>query len=598
MATKPTTNWEQELEELTRSAALAADSMLLANPSDTAISEQSLLLWSLVFELFSHPSEESLAAFHSLSRHSWILEQSRARLILTAMREGAATRATWLELIKAKLPRPVSAAEASQHQRSMSTWGDAFQPNRSHASVDDVMAPMTVLLQEDSASLFEYLESLGDWELVEHALLLSGAVSTFAEWQGALSRSAVAFDAAGKWEKSFVVLLLLKRAQDDLLLEPGEQLFGKSQSETAWDVEAVIAEVRKRVDWMALLRCWSVVVFRNYIAFKDSASSQNTPKAARKQARLMQILGFMPDEVRHTRPSGPPPSGYPAWYAWYERGLECLWHLPSGGNAVPTAQVLDLYRQAITWETNVSKEVRHRRAQIDYGRQELFVGALDLHLGATLADSAHTVTAWAALWRQTLPLREAVEFGTTDSDDQDAWLDRSASSSLTELVIRLGIAAAHTIAQSPSEAPEQDGLKIASLLGLMQESVIEMASIEVLRADVWTQAIRYMLLLWGRLRSAPAGYALLPRTEQAVHERSLIQYVSTDPAELLRALTASANNGIPDAVLTTQLSSASLDFATSLAHAKRLSQIGRPGRELPPATLALGDRLAAALAAI
>lgn len=596
-ATTSSTDWDQELEALSRLAESAANSMLQTDASDTAASAHSVLLWAMTFELFLHPSEEGLATFRALARHSWILEHSMTRLILAAMHEGSATRDLWIVLVKARLPKPTRPADANGHSRDLTTWGDVFLPNLSHAPVDELTTPVAILFQEDSAFLFEYLESFADWGLVEHALILSGAVATFDKWQTALCHSATAFDTTGQWGRSFIVLLLLKRAQDDLLLEPGEQLFGKSQTEDVWALEALIAEVRKRSDWITLLRCWSVAIFRSYIALNDSAASQNNQRAARKQARLIQILESMPDEIRLTRPTGPPPVGYPAWFAWYERGLECRWHLHMGGNAVPTEQVLDLYREAVTWETDVSKQVRYHHAQIVFGRQELIVGTLDLHLGATLASAVDTVASWDALWHRTLSLREVVEFGSVGNDDSDAWLDRSASSSLTELVIRLGIAAVETIAQSASQAPAQDGAKLASLLTLIQESVIEMASIEVLRADVWTHALRYLLLLWGRVRSAPAEHATFDVPQQTEHERQLIQYLWTDPTELLRALTACSDNGIQDDVLTAQLSLTSQDFEASFAQAKRLSQMSRPGRGLSAASLALGTRLAAALAA-
>lgn len=595
MAQPDKVDWEHEFDELTGLSAAAAASVAEIDAGQKETFSHAILLWAVGIELALNPTAKKQAVLRGLSRHSWILEHSLTHIILTAMNEDAVTHETWLEAIKQGLPGPEALVDEGGARSTLPDWGELFRPNMSHAGVEPLMTRLQVLLEADKPYLFQYLDSLTDWGLMEHALLFSGAVSSFEAWAVALSHVPLTFDSSGNWTGIKLGLVLMRRAQEELLLTAGEGLFGRAKDEAPWRVEHVVAAIQARADALPLLRSLAVVAFRDYVGHLDSSSRQANPRITSKISRLKDILNCVPADLRVTRVSGDLPAGYPAWFSWYERGLESHWHVERGGSAVPSAQVLSLYEQAVTWDSKESLDVRNLRTQIGYGRSEMFVGALDLLLGATLAESSDAVASWERLWSKTLPLREVVEFGGYSGDESQGWQDRSATSGLTELVIRLGLAASETILQSPSKALDVDTLRLHSLIGMVQASSLEMLSIEVLRSDVWTHALRYCLVLWAKLREAPHSQAGSSFTSQPPPERLLIEHLSTDPPEMLLALTACANNGIQEQTLMQQLADSGVPFDGVTTQARRLSEESRPRQRLPAPTFSLADRLVEAL---
>lgn len=588
---RETVGWEEAVAELTCSAETATRSMGGTAAEDVESLGQALLLCAITLELGLQPSARKLSTFRSLAGHSWVLENSMSHVILVAMSEDETTRLSWLELLKGCLPQPVPDNQWTNDPLNPPSWGDVFRPNRSQASLDALIPPLTVLLKVDSEFAFAYLESLRDWEFVEHALLLSGAVSTLERWSTALAQASRPFTASGDWTGSVVGLLLMKHAQEELLLRPGEHLFGRSVSEPTWSSEIVIGEVRKRPDWLSMLRALSVGVFRDYIATADSAHTKHNDRMAHRLSRLEQLLEGMPSEVRQTRPEGELPAGYPAWFEWYERALEVHWHLEANPSSTPTAQVIALYGRAVMWDSANCNDVRLHRAQIGYGKSELIIGRLDLYLGAALTAAPQAAKTWGALWQQTFNLREMVEFGGHSEDDAEAWQDRGAASSLTELVLRLGIAVADMSFQSSTQLVDRYRSESSSLLCLLQTCAMEMAEIEVRKTDVWTHALRYVLLLWGRCRMQLNDVDEIEFAASAPDERQLIEYLSTDPMELLFALTACARNGIADQTLARQLASARIDSSAALSQAKLSSETGRPRQRLSEESISLAERL-------
>lgn len=588
-------DWRQEMEVLTRLAKETARDSSLLRINGSAPPSQALLLWSIAHELALDPTAHKASLLRSLARHSWTLEHSVSRIILLVMAESDATRQAWLALLKAELALAIKVNDDSNRDSggsAASTWGDAFRPNLSHASIEPFIAPFRVLLHEDPSFSFKYLDSLSDWGLVEHLLLLSGAVATFDLWRIALAHSAAIDDAAGHWSGRLLAFLLMKHAQQELLLAPGEQLLGRHAEAAPWSLQAIAAEVCKRPDGVSLLRAWSVVVFKDYAAFVDSARSNASTRGAHKSQRFEEILQAMPVDVKKPRPSGTLPRGYPAWFAWYERGLECRWHNQSSREGMPTIQTHELYEQAVTWSSQVSADIRNHQAQIGYGQQAMILTTLDFHLAAALVASDDAVQRWQDLWAKTLGLREVVEFGNSPSPDESArWLDRDAATSLTELVVRLGVAAGEIIVQSPSSAPEADGQKLYQLIASLQSAALEMATIELLKASVWTHAIRHVMLLWLKLRSAPEGHVKSRVEERRSHERELVEYLSTDPSDLLLALSACVKNSISEQVLVELLSDAGVNLAACVSLARRFSEMIHPSHRLPQEVLALGDRL-------
>jgi hypothetical protein len=458
------------------------------------------------------------------------------------------------------------------------------------------MTPLTILLKVDLRFGLSYLASLGDWELVENALVVSGAASTFERWCDALAQAHQAFDASGKWTGSLLGLLLVKRAQEVILLPDGGQLFGMAASELPWTCERVVAEIRKRTDGLALLRCWSVSTFRSYVATGDSLSRSQHHLLAETLSRLERILDSMPTDVRFVRASGDLPAGYPAWFVWYERGLEVHWHAGSEHIRVLTTHVLELYDQAVRWESSVSRDVRERRAHIGFGMQQFAVGRLDLHMGEALATAHFPANAWSSLWQSTFDLRERIEFAGYSDDGAEAWQDRGASSGLTEIVLRLGLAAVEAILQSTSSSEEVRAVGACALLCSLQQSCIEMAAIDLLRADIWAQALRYVLILWGRIRGLPPTNDGNVGSNPDPAEMQLLEYLSVDPQELLVALFVCANNRISESVLAKQLNEARIDFSGAVARARKLSQTDMERRRLPKEALALACRLCSLVA--
>ena len=587
-------DWNAEVEELSHSADEAARAIGTSGTQENDSLGHALLLCAVTLELALEPTSEKLSTLRHLVYHSTVLEHNLELVILSAMNETAAAYSTWLELLKGWLPT-FGESEALVHMPidDLPTWGHVFQPNISHAGVEHIMTPLRVLLKADRAFVFDYLERIDDWGFVEHALLLSGAVSTFERWADALENSAPAFGASGDWTGSIVCMLLVKHAQVELLLPPATQLFGRSLGEPLWSCEMVIDELRKRVDGSALLRCWSVSTFSDYIAAKDSVPRKGDGRAEDWLSRLGQILEAIPSEVRSTRPIGKLPAGYPEWFVWYERGLEVHWHFQSSDHStLPTAQVLALFEQVAQWHSDTSKAVRFHRTRIIYGRMEFSVGQLDLYLGVAVAAAKQPAVAWHALWLKTFPLREITEFGGHGEHESEDWRERSDASGLTELVLRLGISVAEALIHSPTLASDERVFEVHALLHTLQSSAMEMGSIEVLKVDVWTHALRYVLLLWGRARalSSDAGtgnqaFAAAPG------ERRLLEYLSTDSTELLIALTACANNGIAEQTLAAQLSDARIDLESALSEARKFSEMSRHKQRLPETSVALAERL-------
>jgi len=588
-------DWRDEVATLLRGQDFEEERT--ADRESCEATDIALRLCAITLELGLKPSARKLATLRCLARHSWELEHSLTDVILLAMDEDDETRQAWLELIKAWLPQSSSHPQHSGRQVKAPSWGDIFQPNASHEDVSSLMTPLAILLKVDLQFGLSYLESLGDWELAENALLVSGAASTFEQWCAALAQADLTFGPSGSWTGARLSLLLVKRAQEVILLPAGSQLFGMAASELPWICERVIAEIRRRADGIAMLRCWSVSTFRSYVATGDSWSRSRHHLLAEALSRLKRILDSMPADVRCVRASGDLPAGYPAWFVWYERGLEVHWHVDSAKSRLPTAQVIGLYEQSMRWESAASRDVRDGRAHIGFGMLQFEVGLLDRHMGAALATAHSPATAWSALWQRTFDLRERIEFVGYSDDWAEAWQERGASSGLTEIVLRLGLAAAEAILQSTSSPDEERVVGACALLSHLQQSCIEMATIDLLRADIWSQALRYALLLWGRIRGLPPTNDGSVGSNPDAAETQLLEYLSADPQELLFALLGCANNGISEPVLAKQVNEARIDFSGVVAQARKFSQTDMERRRLPKEAIALACRLCSLVAA-
>ncbi|MHB8390265.1 MAG: hypothetical protein ACYDBH_11885 [Acidobacteriaceae bacterium] len=199
-------------------------------------------------------------------------------------------------------------------------------------------------------------------------------------------------------------------------------------------------------------------------------------------------------------------------------------------------------------------------------------------LALPLAEHSDPVSAWKRFWESTSTIREVIEFGDADGEQDGEWRGRSEASGLMRFAFGLGLMMMdHAVAPS-RQLPYERRAALEGLLCSLTEMVREMAAIDQLDRRYWSEAARHLAIrraVWLAKRdpepSRVAEAAFDEGTKPALAD--YVRDLTGDIEGLLALVEVALRNDVNPETLKRALTDAGIDLLTDIALAERLLKL-------------------------
>jgi hypothetical protein len=450
---------------------------------------------------------------------------------------------------------------------------------------------------EEESPLFQVLAALNVDEflatvsqsknpfLVNSAILAGGAFGKFSFWEMLAASAPSAFAAEGTWNTSVMMPLLLVIARDQLLqagrhinhFDASEAEVEKVKLEISDLTEAVIVILNKRQDALPLFARWSTWLMRQLL-MQGIKDANNVHSSAFVDAALIEAVGRKL-KARAVNPQPDPPSDAPVWEAWcYQAVLASQAY----SGFIPTPDCKSFLDE---WAINLDDWVGERGKQLRERANLIVTMTKDIpgdaahFLAYSVAMSESPVEFWIALWNDTHPLREIVEFGDADTSGDDDYQARGEAGKLLLLVFCIGLAILDQRVNQCASSHFHQEKDLAKLHEALALAVREMREIDdTLNREQWLQALRNLAvrrLIWEH-RATKGGksgqYSVFSPADKPTFSDYLCA-AKNDVMELLAVLQMTLLNESNQLIVQEKLQAASIDLLEMVATVKQLNVI-------------------------
>lgn len=587
-----------EISELERRMSDISKELELAEfPESVSL----LMVLACAETLAKAPSLQTWQNVRNLTYHSWQLELWLFDIMMVCVEEKSGTKDSYIKLAKEIFERLDSfqlTSLSDSHNKEREQFRDAW--NESSDKLEEIWWGLrwsSSMNYEEEFPLFKVLATLDVDEflatvsqsrnpyLVNSVILAGGAFSKFSFWEKLAALAPTAFTVEGTWNASVMMPLLLVGARNQLL-QAGHQIshFDTSDAdvknvmqEIADLTEAVIVILNKRQDALPLFARWSTWLMRQLL-MKGIKDANNVHSSAVVDAALINAIGRKL-KVRDVNPEPNPPSDAPAWEAWCYQAVLAL---QAHSGFIPTPDCKSFLNEWVLnlddWAGKRGKQLRERANLIVTMTKDIPGDAVRF-LAYPVAMSDSPVNFWIALWNDTHPLREIVEFGDADTLGDGDYKARGEAGQLLLLVFCIGLAILDqrvTQCASSHSHNEKDSVKLHAALAL---AVREMREIDdTLNREQWLQAVRNLAvrrLIWEH--SATMGEKSgQPSVFSPADKPTFSDYLSAaknDVMELLAVLQMTLLNESDQVIVLDKLHAASINLPKTIAIAKQLNAI-------------------------
>jgi len=191
-----------------------------------------------------------------------------------------------------------------------------------------------------------------------------------------------------------------------------------------------------------------------------------------------------------------------------------------------------------------------------------------------MVEAERADTGWKRFWDATATLRDIVEFGDPDGDDEGGWEGRMDAARLLMLQFSIGLMMVdHLIGLQRLPVGDRRAA-LERLLPLLDEAVCEMAAIDQLNGKFWSEAIRHLAIRrakWLSDPGVPNGVTLSSAARPTLAD--FIRALAGDTENLLALAYVARQNGVGTATLADAFKSAAVDIDAEIAIAEHLLTI-------------------------
>lgn len=406
-----------------------------------------------------------------------------------------------------------------------------------------------------------------------------GFTSRFLQWKKLATNAPNAFEVDGTWNGSILAPLLLLDASDQLL-QAGKNIPRFDASDT--DVEAtkqeissvadaVVTVLATRQDALPLFARWTTWLMRHLLSHPER-DADDVRSAAFVYDSLLHAIGR---KLRGQAVIQASPADAPTWEAWCYR---CVLALHAYNNFIDPPSSIDFLAEwAITpdeWMGKAGKSLRERSSFIVSMSKGIPGTAANL-LAYPIIQSASPVAAWIEMWNVTYALREIVEFGDSDIED-DEYHSRSEAGKLLLFVFRIGLAILDQRITQCSDSNSIEARSQADLYARLVSAVHEMREIDdTLNREEWINAIQHLAirrLIWECPDDSKPGHFSIFLPEDAPTFSDFLKMAKSDPMELLAILQSAILNDLDTVRFQTELNLASINLSDFSNMVRRLNQ--------------------------
>lgn len=402
----------------------------------------------------------------------------------------------------------------------------------------------------------------------------------FSEWKRMIAAAPVAFENDGKWNGSVLVPLLLVDARNQLLhvrsnlrnLDVTSSDVDEIKQEITNAAELIAGTLAERQDAAAIFSRWASWLMRQILGQSEKEIVDVKSSAFADNALLDAVgrkLGnyLLPQSA---------PDDAPLWEAWCYRCVLASFAY-DGHIQVPAWEDFgnEWRLSPEDWAGDRGRSLREHASLITTLHKEIPGVAANL-LAYPIAQSFSPVEEWIRLWNDAIVLREIVEFGDSDSIE-DEYGSRSEAGRLLLLLFSIGLAIFDQSSARSSDNNSPEARSLASLFTSLYSAASEMREIDsTLNHDKWLVIVQHLSvrrMIWEPTSSdqnASRNYRVFRADDNPTVSEILIE-ANGDVVEMFAILQSLLLN-TPDLRLKAALNSASIDVSGIVQSIRNLNE--------------------------
>jgi hypothetical protein len=545
-----------------------------------------------VAALIREPSRQMWEYLASLAYFSAPLEGFLSQSVIAAVARDARFRDAFLglarDVIEVAAREPGRRAFAREkgvgaHQRERwreraqlsAVWQGRFD-HSFHAVGRDDDHILAIVADIDTAAFVQLLGMYDFPDPVVHALTWCGAFWRFERWREIAAVAPAAFDQNATWTGSFVLPTLLLFAQQQGRVGLGHGPTDEQVLAATAEVNHVAAEVAKtlaqRADYAGCVTRWGAWIARSMtIAASNPANTAPSPADARvpgftDSALLDALIAPLPAGGWSSLvPSDPEP-----WEPWCRLVTEVLLATTGKAPFPPLETLVDAWRLGPDdWSASAGEQLKAQAQPFTLvsPRADSY-GARVLAL--VFAQVEAPAEAWQGFWNSTPVLREVVEFGDADTQDEGGWEGRGDAARLSMFQFSLGLMLLDHLVWPQREVVQGQSAAVASLLAGLDAAVREMAAIDPLNGKYWTEAVRHLAIRRATWFSGE-GDGIRLDADARPSLADFIAQLEGDTENLIILAHIAQRNGVRLETLAEAFRTARVDLALEINLAERLA---------------------------
>lgn len=393
-----------------------------------------------------------------------------------------------------------------KHPQLAALWRGGFEHSFHTVSQDD--DHILSIVAEIDTTEFVRLLALYDYpDPVAHALMWCGASWWFERWKAVVSVAPAAFSEQAEWNGSLILPLLLGIARDQFQFGLGREPAPSQVSEVTDGIKRLAAEVAKtiapRADAVGCMTRWGNWLVRTAIP-AVSANPLPHPTDAASQgfiedALFDALIVEMPADIWSPEPA-PDAETWEPWCQFVACGLIAL---AEKASMPSSAKFLEQWCiSPDEWPGKPGQKLRFHAAPFEGGtpRADGYGARL---LAIPMVADERADNCWKRFWESTVTLREVVEFGDSDENENGGWRGRADAASLLILQFSIGLMMMDHLIEPPCLLDYDRSLAIENLLSHLDEAVREMCAIDQLNGQFWSEAVRHLAIRRAKWLSDP-----------------------------------------------------------------------------------------------
>lgn len=464
-----------------------------------------------------------------------------------------------------------------KHPQLSALWRGNFE-HISHAVGRDDDHVLSIVAEIDVAEFVRLLALYDYPEPVAHALMWCGASWRFERWNAVALAAPAAFDGKAQWNGSLILPLLLGIARNQFQFNLGRQPIPDQVSDVTNEIKNLAAEIAKtialRADVLGCMTRWGNWLVRTAIPAVSANPIPHPTDAASggfiEDALLDALIIEMP--LDSWSPESAPDAEI--WEPWCQLAAGALIAL-AGKASMPSLDgfLAEWCLSPDDWPTERGQSLKLHAIPFDgAGQRSDGYGARILAIPMVEAKCAADL--WQRFWVSTGTLREVVEFGDPDEENNGGWQGRTDAASLLMFQFSIGLMMMDHLIGPPRPLDYDRSSAIENLLLRLDEAVREMAAIDQLNGKFWSEAARHLAIRRVKWLSSPAGANNVALSAEAKPTLAdFIRALAGDTWNLLSLAYVAQQNGIDKTTLAAAFKAADVDLNAEIDIADRLLAI-------------------------